>query len=331
MVTLIAIEEHWTDRSIDLALERLPPLRADPSLALNAWAGIGARLGNTGEERMAAMESQGIAMQVLSLAPPATHPLSPADALPLARDANDRAAALVASRPDRFAALATLPMADPRAVATELERAHRIGLVGAMVYGRAGDRPLDDPAFDDLYAVAEQRRLPIFIHPQIPASVLRAEAYSGFGPAAELALATYAWGWHIDAGTAALRLMAAGALDRHPGLQLVLGHWGELLLFWHERADGLARAAHLERSVTEYLRENVWITASGMLDPAMLRHALDITTPERILFSTDYPFQQPTAREIEEFLRHLPDDGAREAFAHTNAEILFALPAPATA
>ena len=114
-------------------------------------------------------------------------------------------------------------------------------------------------------------------------------------------------------------------LDRYPGLRLVLGHWGELLLFWHQRANGIARAAQLERSVTEYLQQNVWITASGMLDPAMLAHALSVTTSDRILFSTDYPFQQPTAAQIDEFLTHLPDDEAREAFAHANAEALFGL------
>jgi predicted TIM-barrel fold metal-dependent hydrolase len=117
--------------------------------------------------------------------------------------------------------------------------------------------------------------------------------------------------------------MASGVLDRHPALQLVLGHWGELLLFWHDRADGLARMAGLDRSVTEYLRENVWITASGMLDPAMLRHALEVTTADRLLFSTDHPFQQPSSAAIAAFLEVFPDDDARHAFASGNARRLF--------
>lgn len=325
MVTLIGIEEHWLDPAIDAAVRGLPATRSDPSLALNEWGGAGSRLVEIGEERLATMAEQGVRMQVLSLAPPATHPLSAADAVPLARDANDRVAAVVAARPDRFAALATLPMADPAAAAAELERVAALGLAGAMVYGRAGDRPLDDPAFDSLYAVADASRLPIFIHPQVPPAAVRTAAYSGFDAGTDLALSTFAWGWHLEAGTAALRLMAAGVLDRHPGLRLVLGHWGELLLFWHERANGLARAAGLQRSITEYLRENVWITASGMLDPAMLRHALAITTPDKLLFSTDFPFQRPTAPEIGEFLAAFPDDDARKRFTHRNAEELFGI------
>jgi hypothetical protein len=39
--------------------------------------------------------------------------------------------------------------------------------------------------------------------------------------------------------------------DRHPDLQIVLGHWGEMLLFWLDRADSLARIAGLRRSVSE--------------------------------------------------------------------------------
>ena len=102
-------------------------------------------------------------------------------------------------------------------------------------------------------------------------------------------------------------------------------HWGELLLFWHQRADGLARAAGLERSITEYLQQNVWITASGMLDLALLQHALAVTTPDRILFSTDYPFQQPTRQQIETFLAAFPDDDARTAFVSGNARALYGM------
>lgn len=319
------MEEHWIDDGLDAVLRALPEGRADPSLALNDRDGVDDRLRDLRTGRLAAMDAQGVDLQVLSVAPPGTHPLDAADAVPLARDANDRIAAVTAGRPDRFAALATLPMADPIAAAVELDRAADLGLAGAMVYGRTGDRPLDDPAVDDVLTVAEDRGLPIFIHPQIPSAAVRADAYRGVGPVADLALATYGWGWHLEAGTAALRLMAAGALDRHPTLRLILGHWGELLLFWHQRADGVARAAHLERSITEYLRENVWITSSGMLDPAMLHHALAVTTPDRILFSTDYPFQQPTRLEIDAFLRVFPDDESREAFAHGNAEALLQL------
>ena len=56
----------------------------------------------------------------------------------------------------------------------------------------------------------------------------------------------------MDAGLSALRLILRGTFDRYPDLQLVLGHWGEMLLFWMDRADSLSSIAkHLERRVSD--------------------------------------------------------------------------------
>lgn len=325
MVRLVGIEEHWTFGPLDQALRSQPPERRDPSLVLNDHGDAGVRLADVGDLRTSTMDAQGVDVQVLALAPPGTQGLPAAESVALSRDANDRAAAIVRERPDRFRAMATLPLGSPAAAAAELERAASLGLRGTMVHGRSGDVLLDDPRLDDLWSVAAALDQPVFVHPQVPPESIRTAAYSGLGGQADLALATYAWGWHLEAGTAALRLMAAGALDRHPDLQLVLGHWGELLLFWHQRADGLARAAGLERSITEYLQQNVWITASGMLDPALLTHALAVTTADRILFSTDYPFQAPSREDVAAFLDAIPDAAARRAIAAGNAAALFAI------
>ena len=263
-MTVIAIEEHWTSSRLAAALMQVPPERIDDSLALNHGDGIGDRLLNLGDARIADMDAQGIDIAVVSLAPPGTGPLSPGDALPFSREMNDVAADAVSRHPTRLRAMATLPMADIDSTAAELERATGLGLVGAMVYGRTGDITLDDPRYDDLFATAASLRQPIFIHPQIPPRGVRDASYSGFDEVTDLALSTFAWGWHIEAGLAALRLIARGTFDRHPDLRIVLGHWGELLPFWSDRTNGLARIAGLQRSVAETIRTNVYITNSGM-------------------------------------------------------------------
>jgi hypothetical protein len=98
----------------------------------------------------------------------------------------------------------------------------------------------------------------------------------------------------MDAGLSALRLILRGTFDRYPDLQLVLGHWGEMLLLWMDRADSLsAIAKHLERRVSDYITTNIHITSSGMLQERLLRHALDFTGADRVLFSTDYAFHRP--------------------------------------
>jgi predicted TIM-barrel fold metal-dependent hydrolase len=322
-MSLIAIEEHWNLPALTSAVKALPAGRRDPSIVLDEMGDNLERLRDLSDARIAAMDEQGVDLQVLSLAPPGVQSLDGADAVPLSRQANDIAAAAIQRHPTRLRAFAALPMADPAAAVAELERAAALGFVGAMVYGRTGETPLDDPRYDDLFAAASALRQPIFIHPQIPSKTVRDAAYGGFDPLTSLALSTFGWGWHLEAALAALRLIVRGTFDRHPDLQLVLGHWGELLLFWQDRTDSLSRIAGLERKVSEYIRSNVHITSSGMLNPTLLRHALEVTTPDRLLFSTDYPFQQPTAADIGEFLTSFPSDEAREAFTAGNARALF--------
>jgi uncharacterized protein len=324
---IIAIEEHWNSAGIRAALDRLPGAARDESVAFNAMGDNQARLADIGPGRIEAMDAAGIDVSILSVVTPATQALRAADAVPLARDANDEAAAAVRAHPARLRAFATLPTSDPQSAAAELERcAAQLGHVGAMVFGRTGTRPLDDPAYDDLFATAARLHQPVFIHPQIPSTELRDAAYRGFDPLTDLGLATFGWGWHLDAGLAALRLILRGTFDRHPGLQLVLGHWGEMLLFWMDRADSLSGVAkHLERRVSDYITNNIHITSSGMLQERLLRHTLDFTRADRVLFSTDYPFHQPDAAAAGHFFDAIPDPADRVKIASGNAAALFGL------
>lgn len=62
-----------------------------------------------------------------------------------------------------------------------------------------------------------------------------------------------------------------------------------------------------------------------MLNPALLHHALSVTTTDRLTFSTDYPFHHPTQDEINSFLCHFTSDEDRRKFSSTNAAALFGL------
>lgn len=319
---LIGIEEHWVLPELTAALAG-----RDDSLAFNDLGDHRERLQDLGEGRIATMDEQGIDIAVLAQTPPGTQALPAGEAVRLSRLANDVAAQAVTRHPARFRALSTVPMSAPNEVADELRRAADLGHVGTMVYGRSGDLQLDDPVYDGFFAAAEALRQPVFLHPQLPSDALRDASYRGFDPMTDLALATFGWGWHIDAGLAALRLILRGTFDRHPDLQVVLGHWGEVLLFWVDRADSLARVAGLERPVSDYLRSNFHITTSGMLTPALLRHALSVTTADRLIFSTDYPFQHPSREQISAFLGEFESDADREKFKSGNASALFGIQA----
>jgi uncharacterized protein len=326
-VKIIAIEEHWNSAGIRAALDRLPEGVRDESVAFNTMGDSQARLEDIGPGRIEAMDAAGIDVSILSVVTPAAKALPAAEAVALAQDANDEATSAVQAHPARFRAFATLPTSDPQAAAAELQRcATRLGHVGAMVHGRTGARPLDDPVYDDLFATAAGYGLPIFVHPQIPSNELRDAAYRGLDPLVDLGLATFGWGWHMDTGLSALRLILRGTFDRHPDLQLVLGHWGEMLLFWMDRADSLSGIAkHLERRVSDYIKTNIHVTSSGMLQERLLRHTLDFTSAGQVLFSTDYPFHQPGAAAVRQFFDAIPDSGDRTKIASGNAEALFHL------
>ena len=326
-MTIIAIEEHWTTKGIDQALRAQPAGTRDESVALNDRGDIPARLLDIGERRVEAMDAAGVDVQIVSIAPPGTNGLPAREAVALSRDANDRASAAVDRHPTRLRAMTTLPMSDAAAAVAELERtANAPGHVGIMSYGRCGERALDDPVYDELLATAARLRRPVFIHPQIPPNAVREASYRGFDPTTDLALATFGWGWHIEAGLAALRLIVRGTFDRHPDLQIVLGHWGEMLLFALDRIDSLSNVAtHLERRVADYFATNVYVATSGMLTPRLLRHALDFTSVDRILFSGDYPFHRLDAAAITDFLQTLPGRDDQQKIAHANAQSLYGL------
>ena len=327
-MTVIAIEEHWTTAALAAALDGLPESSRDDSLALNDRGDNQVRLQDVGEGRLATMDGQGIDMHILSVVTPGTGPLDARRAMAFSRQLNDLAAEAVRRNSTRLRALATLPMTAPGKVPGELERAASLGCVGAMVYGRTGECALDDPCYDELFAVAASLDQPLFIHPQIPARSTRQALYAGFDPMTELALSTFGWGWHVEAAVAALRLIVRGTFDRHPDLKIVLGHWGELLLFWRDRIDGISGIAGLERRVSDYLRTNVFITSSGMLDPVLLHHALAATDVDHLLFSTDYPFHRPDQTRIQQFLAEFHSDADQQAFTGGNARRLFGLDRP---
>ena len=136
--------------------------------------------------------------------------------------------------------------------------------------------------------------------------------YSGFNSEVTARLSMFGWGWHHEAGIQLLRLILSGAFDKYPNLQVISGHWGEMLPFWLQRLDdSLPQAATgLKRTLTQTFQEQVYVTPSGML-----------TLPQRILFSVDYPYQ--TLDGIQEFIQSLPIwEEDKEAIAFRNAERL---------
>ena len=105
---LIGIEEHFLTTEVKDAWSAIGLEAADPSVAFHGGP-LEKRLADLAEERLSLMDETGLDVQVLSLTTPSLHDLGP-DSVDLARRVNDAVAEAVARHPDRFQALATLPV-----------------------------------------------------------------------------------------------------------------------------------------------------------------------------------------------------------------------------
>ncbi len=122
-----------------------------------------------------------------------------------------------------------------------------------------------------------------------------------------------------------LQIALAGVFDRFPDLQVVLGHWGEVVLFYLDRADRLAAEAKLPQLFSEYVRRNAYITAGGIYSERYLRWAIEVVGVERILFATDYPYQPGPRGGAKHFLQNAGlDRDDQERIAARNWEALVA-------
>lgn len=327
---IITIEEHVPGAALSKAVQKYAAADA-PYSAIAGGKDLpyfpdAELFADVGEKRIADMDAAGIDMQILSVA---TQPqfLPPEEAGPIVRDANDELAADISRHPDRFAGFAALPWSDPEAAAKELERAvEKLGFKGAILSGRAsaGTEFLDDLRFTPVLEAAAALGAPIYIHPAPPMRQVQQVYYAGLGDQLSARLSLYGWGWHNEAGVQVLRMILSGAFERIPKLQLIAGHWGEMVPFFLSRLDQALpqKVTKLQRTITETFKENVYITPSGIFDAPQLQFACQVLGADRIIHSVDFPFISNDGAKS--FLENAPiSDEDKEKIAHQNAEKLF--------
>jgi len=272
-----------------------------------------------GAKRLAHMDAAGVDVQVLSFGSPGPQGFGADVAIPMAKDANDRAYEAVKAHPERFAAFAALPTADPEAAARELERCvTQLGFKGAMIHGHTQGSFLDERKYWVIFERAEKLGVPIYLHPTLAHPGAMNSYFKGYEE-----LARAGWGFAVDTSCHFLRIVFAGVFDAYPDLKIILGHLGEGLPFaMHRLNDHTARAAArrgLGKAPIEYLRDNLLVTTSGnWYEPAFVCTLLALGA-DKILFAVDWPYEANTTGM--EFLKKLSiSDADREKIAHGNAE-----------
>jgi len=327
---IVALEEHYTVPRVVAGIPRDAVARRGFPGPDFPWAQTIKRneLADLGDARLADMDASGITAQVLSVAGPGADLVPGQAGIDLARAYNDALADATSRHPSRYRGFAHLPILAPDAAADELERTVRdLKFHGALINGATDGRFLDDPGFAPLLARAEALDVPLYLHPGIPVPEVRRAYYDNLPGNFSFTLALSAWGWHYDTAIHVLRLALSGALDRHRGLKLIVGHMGEALPFMLDRIDETTATQarlSLRRSVRQTVLDQVWITTSGFFTTVPFVAALLSFGVDRIMFSVDYPFaSNARARAFLDALPVSPADRAK--IAHGNADRLLRL------
>lgn len=286
------------------------------------------RMLDLGERRIGDMDAAGIEMQLLLLTTPGVQLLDTDTAIALAAASNDQVSAAVQKYPERFAALAAIAPQAPLAAAKELERAvTRLKLKGAVINSHTRGEYLDNQKFWAIFEAAEALNVPLYIHPNTPPPDM-------IGPLLARGLDGAIYGFAVECGMHLLTIITSGVFDRFPKLQIGFGHLGEGLPFWLFRLDFMHRAQvstgryeclkPLKRKVSDYMRDNIYYTTSGMAWEPAIMFTRSVVGADRVLYAMDYPYQY-VPQEVDAMERMPLTDQDKKAFFQTNAESVFRL------
>jgi 5-carboxyvanillate decarboxylase len=278
-----------------------------------------------GEGRIKAMDEDGIATQVCVLAGAVIQDIDPVQGNELAALSNDRLAEAAKKYPGRITGLAAYAPRDPERAARELERAvKKLGLKGGIVNSHSNGEYYDDAKFWPIFEAVEAMNVPIYIHPRDPSPQMIAPfQVTGF---------KIGWSWAAEVGTHIIRLIGNGVFDRFPRLKIVIGHMGEGLPFHLDRIDNryfwehemAGTAPKLKRKPSDYFRDNVIVTTSGMNFAKPLKMTIAQIGIDNVLFAADWPFEDARESVAAVDALDLPDSDMQKLY-HLNSERVFAL------
>ncbi len=292
----VDIHCHFLNKDVAAKMAPLNPAQYEPQIkfanALTREVNVkqmqdrGPKL-TTIELRLKDMDRMGVDIQAVSPAPQQTYYWAePGLGLEVSRMINDRLAQIVATWPDRFVGLGTVPLQNVDLAVTELERCvKQLGLRGVEINPNVAGRELTDPSLnlDRFFAKARELDIVIFMH---PIGFTHAERFMDH-------YFNNVIGNPLDTSVGTMRLIFDGVMERHPGLKIVLPHAGGFIGHYWARMDHAWRARPdcrtvIKKAPTTYLKKFYFDTIA--FDPEMLRNLIDKYGPQQVLLGTDYPF-----------------------------------------
>jgi aminocarboxymuconate-semialdehyde decarboxylase len=240
--------------------------------------------------RLAAMDSQGIDVECLSINP-YWYRAGKDESAELIRLQNEALVEFCAAQPDRFVAFATAALQHPELAAEQVEHAvKKLGFRGVSVGGSVAGLELADPKFNPFWAKCEEHGLLVFLHPTGTRELEPSGRLNGSG------LLTNTIGNPLETTIALSHLIFEGTLDRFPGLKICAAHGGGFLGSYANRSDAVIktfpnRVGPLpKKKPTAYLRDGQLFFDTIVFTPEALRHLIAETGVGQIMIGTDYPF-----------------------------------------
>lgn len=273
---------------------------------------------NEPEARIEDMDLQGIDMQLLSIVPPQYfYWLEPDLAIRATRIQHERFAEVVAQYPDRFAAVANIPMAHPEIAVEVLEEAKRdFGFNGFEISADVNGLDLDDRKFDKVWEKAVELDMTAILHPQGFTHGQRMDDYYLVNVVCMPLASTVALS----------RMILGGVWERNPNFKMLVVHGGGYLPFYFARTDHAHSVRpelrkHITRKPSEYLHKLHFDTT--VFEPKMVEYLLDEFGEEHVLLGTDYPFDMGPTDPLAFLAEVDMSDTARDLVLGGNAARLF--------
>ena len=265
------------------------------------------------------MDEAGIKTSVLTLAAP-----QPSSATAI-REANEAAAQLKQRFPGRFLFCAALPLPDVDAAIREAVYAlDTLGADGIKLATNVQGQYLGAPELDTLFAVLNERRAVIILHPHRPDPV-----NSEVMAQTPLAMQEYL----SETTRAVTNMISRNVLARYPNVKVVVPHCGAYLPLAVPRMKSLTPVMQANKMVGDIDWEanlaTLYYDLAGAHSPETIRMMLTITTPDHLLYGSDYPYVAPqvltqSLARMKQYLTDEPDLAPfREMFLWKNANQLF--------
>jgi aminocarboxymuconate-semialdehyde decarboxylase len=247
------------------------------------------------------------------------------EALTVCQVQNEALSRLAVGRPGQISALGAVPLQDPAAAARCLDALMRLpGMYGVEIPASVSGSYLGDDRFEPFWEAAQATGALIFIHPTTTGFQL--PALSDY----------YLWnsvGNPLETAITAAHLAAAGVLDRHHGLKLLLAHGGGGL---HAVRGRLRRAFAVrpEASSRSAAGPDVWLRRfrydSLTHDLALLADLVASVGADRVLLGSDRPFDMGADDPVAD-VRALGQPDAEDLILGGNAQRLLDIPMPGPA